>query len=109
MVCRESGWNFRMETASAHAKVPLMTTYLFENMMGSSYLGKGMRFLQRHGVRKFVSRTAEVMKQKANPQGDYGKYRLAVMPTPQELNRQRKETWDDMPLFPLWYLCIRRR
>lgn len=85
----------------ARAKVPLMTTYLFENMMGSSYLGKGMRFLQRHGVRKFVSRTAEVMKQKANPQGDYGKYRLAVMPTPQELNRQRKETWDDMPLFSI--------
>lgn len=84
-----------------YVKVPVVATYFFENMLGSSYLGKGMRFLQRHGVRKFASRTVEVMKQKANPQGDYGKYRLAVMPTPQELNRQREETWKEKPLFSI--------
>lgn len=84
-----------------YVKVPIVATYFFENMLGSSYLGKGMRFLQRHGIRKFASRTVEVMKQKANPQGDYGKYRLAVMPTPQELNRQRGETWKEKPLFSI--------
>ena len=84
-----------------YVKVPVVATYFFENMLGSSYLGKGMRFLQRHGIRKFASRTVEVMKQKANPQGDYGKYRLAVMPTPQELNRQREETWKEKPLFSI--------
>lgn len=82
-------------------KVPLVTTYIFENMMGSSYLGKGMRFLQRHGIRKFASRTVEVLKQKANPQGDYDKYRRAVMPTPQELDRQRGEVWKAKPLFSI--------
>lgn len=88
-------------TREVQLKVPLVTTYIFENVMGSSYLGKGMRFLQRHGIRKFASRTVEVLKQKANPQGDYEKYRRAVMPTPQELDRQRGEVWKSKPLFSI--------
>lgn len=82
-------------------KVPVVTTYFFENVMGSSYLGKGMRFLQRHGLKKFAARSIEVLKQRAKPQGDYDKYRRAVMATPQELDRQRKEQWEEKPLFSI--------
>lgn len=85
----------------ARVKVPIVTTYFFENVMGNSYLGKGMRFLQRHGLKKFLKRSIEVAKQRANPQGDYEKYRRAVMPGPEELDRQRKETWENGPFFSI--------
>lgn len=80
-------------------KIPVITTFLFENVLGSSYLGKGMRFWQRHGLKEFCTRTMQVVMQKSAPQGDYEKYRRAVMPTEEELNRQRQEKWDEKPLF----------
>jgi len=85
----------------SRVKVPVMTTFLFENVMGSSYLGKGMRFLQRHGMKEFCTRTMQVLMQKSAPQGDYEKYRRAVMPTEEELFRQRRENWREKPLFSI--------
>lgn len=85
----------------SRAKIPIVTTFLFENVMGSSYLGKGMRFLQRHGLKEFCTRTMQVLLQKSAPQGDYEKYRRAVNPTEEELNRQRKQNWENEPLFSI--------
>ena len=69
--------------------------------MGSSYLGKGMRFLQRHGFKEFCTRTIQVLAQKSASLGDYQKYRQAVAPTEEELLRQRQQTWDQKPLFSI--------
>lgn len=82
-------------------KVPVVSTYFFENMLGNSYLGKGARFLQRHGFKQFCTRTMQVVMQKSSPQGDYEKYRHAVMPTKEELERQRQECWEYEPLFSI--------
>ena len=82
-------------------RIPVVTTFLFENMMGSSYLGKGMRFLQRHGMKEFCTRTMQVLMQKSASQGDYEKYRQSVMPSEEELERQCKEIWDNKPLFSI--------
>ena len=85
----------------SRTKIPIVTTFLFENIMGSSYLGKGMRFLQRHGFKEFSARTMQVLLQKSAPQGDYEKYRRAVAPTEEQLNQQRKHRWDNQPLFSI--------
>ncbi len=82
-------------------RVPVMTTFLFENVMGSSYLGKGMRFLQRHGMKEFCTRTMQVLMQKSASQGDYEKYRRAVTPTEEEFARQRQADWQEKPLFSI--------
>lgn len=82
-------------------KVPVISTFLFENIMGSSYLGKGMRFLRQHGFKEFCTRTMQVLMQKSAPQGDYQKYRQAVMPTEEELERQRREQFAEGPLFSI--------
>ena len=82
-------------------KVPVVTTFLFENVMGSSYLGKGMRFLQRHGFKEFCTRTMQVLMQKSASQGDYDKFRQAIEPTEEELERQRKEQWQEEWLFSI--------
>lgn len=82
-------------------KVPVISTFLFENIMGSSYLGKGMRFLRQHGPKEFCARTVQVLLQKSAPQGDYEKYRRAVAPTEEELLRQREEQWEAGPLFSI--------
>lgn len=86
---------------STKTKVPVASTFLFENVMGSSYLGKGMRFLQRHGFKEFCTRTIQVLAQKSASLGDYQKYRQAVAPTEEELLRQRQQTWDQKPLFSI--------
>ncbi len=85
----------------SRAEIPVVSTFLFENVMGNSYLGKGMRFLNRHGFKEFCTRTMQVVLQKSAPQGDYEKYRRAVMPTEDELKRQRHEQWEGMPLFSI--------
>ena len=82
-------------------KVPIITTFLFENILGSSYLGKGARFLQRHGWKQFCTRTMQVVMQKSSLQGDYEKYRQAVMPTAEELKRQKQEKLEYRPLFSI--------
>ncbi len=95
----------RLEFASGNRKssvtVPVISTYLFENVMGSSYLGKGMRFLRQHGFKEFCTRAMQVLMQKSAPQGDYEKYRRAVMPTEEELERQRRESFAAGPLFSI--------
>lgn len=93
----------RLEFAGGNRKasvtVPVISTYLFENVMGSNYLGKGMRFLRQHGYKEFCTRAMQVLMQKSAPQGDYEKYRRAVMPAGDELEQQRKQQWKTMPLF----------
>ena len=86
---------------SSEVKVPVVSTFFFENMLGNSYLGKGARFLHQHGWKQFCTRTMQVLAQKSAPQGDYGKYRLAVAPTEEELSRQRKETFQYAPLISI--------
>lgn len=85
----------------SEVKVPVAYTFFFENMLGNSYLGKGVRFLHQHGWKQFCTRTMQVLAQKSAPQGDYGKYRLAVAPTEEELSRQRKETFQYAPLISI--------
>lgn len=85
----------------SEVKVPVVSTFFFENMLGNSYLGKGVRFLHQHGWKQFCTRTMQVLAQKSAPQGDYGKYRLAVAPTEEELSRQRKETFQYAPLISI--------
>lgn len=85
----------------SEVKVPVASTFFFENMLGNSYLGKGARFLHQHGWKQFCTRTMQVLAQKSAPQGDYGKYRLAVAPTEEELSRQRKETFQYAPLISI--------
>ena len=85
----------------SEVKVPVASTFFFENMLGNSYLGKGVRFLHQHGWKQFCTRTMQVLAQKSAPQGDYGKYRLAVAPTEEELSRQRKETFQYAPLISI--------
>ncbi|MCI9137260.1 MAG: glycosyltransferase, partial [Lachnospiraceae bacterium] len=82
-------------------RIPIVSTYLFENVMGNSYLGKGMRFLQHHGWKKFFIRSRQAVQEKLSPQGDYEKYRKAVSPDGRELERQRKEQFDSAPLFSI--------
>lgn len=95
----------RLEFAGGSRKssvtVPVISTYLFENILGSSYLGKGMRFLRQHGFKEFCTRAMQVLMQKSAPQGDYEKYRRAVMPTEEELERQRRESFANAPLFSI--------
>lgn len=91
----------RNESRKSHMQVPIVSTYLFENMMGNSYLGKGMRFLQHHGWKKFCIRSLQAVQEKLSPQGDYEKYRKAVSPDAKELERQRKERFEDSPLFSI--------
>ena len=86
---------------SSEVKVPVVSTFFFENMLGNSYLGKEARFLHQHGWKQFCTRTMQVLAQKSAPQGDYGKYRLAVAPTEEELSRQRKETFQYAPLISI--------
>ncbi len=83
------------------AKVPIASTFLLENVLGSSYLGKGARFLQRHGFLEFCKRTAQVLTHRAAPQGDYERYRLAVMPSTEDLARQRQEKMEWCPLISI--------
>lgn len=85
----------------SEVKVPVASTFFFENMLGNSYLGKGARFLQQHGWKQFCTRTMQVLAQKSAPQGDYGKYREAVAPTEEELSRQRKENFPYAPLISI--------
>lgn len=85
----------------SEVKVPVVSTFFFENMLGNSCLGKGVRFLHQHGWKQFCTRTMQVLAQKSAPQGDYGKYRLAVAPTEEELSRQRKETFQYAPLISI--------
>ncbi|TGY95789.1 glycosyltransferase family 2 protein [Petralouisia muris] len=83
---------------TSRVKVPIVSTFFFENMLGNSYLGKGARFLQHHGWKQFCARTMQVIAQKSTPQGDYEKYRQAVAPTEEELKRQRNEQFAYAPL-----------
>ncbi len=85
----------------SEVKVPVVSTFFFENMLGNSYFGKGARFLHQHGWKQFCTRTMQVLAQKSAPQGDYGKYRLAVALTEEELSRQRKETFQYAPLISI--------
>ncbi len=85
----------------SQVKVPIVSTFFFENVLGNSYLGKGARFLQRHGFKQFCTRTMQVLAKKAVPQGDYEKYRQAVMPTKEELEKQRKEVFSPALLFSI--------
>ncbi|MCI8483810.1 MAG: glycosyltransferase family 2 protein [Lachnospiraceae bacterium] len=80
-------------------KVPVASTFFFENMLGNSYMGKGMRFLQRHGWKKFLIRTNQAVKQKFSPQGDYEAYRKAAAPSKEELEKQRREEFAEDLLF----------
>ncbi len=82
-------------------KIPIVTTFLLENALGSSYLGKGARFLRQHGFRQFCARAMQVVAQRSAPQGDYAKYRRAVAPTAEELERQRREELAYQPLFSI--------
>lgn len=85
-------------TRASQVKVPVVSTFFFENMLGNSYLGKGARFLQHHGWKQFCARTMQVLAQKSTPQGDYEKYRQAVTPSREELDRQRREQFAYAPL-----------
>ncbi len=85
-------------TRVSQVKVPVVSTFFFENMLGNSYLGKGARFLQHHGWKQFCARTMQVLAQKSTPQGDYEKYRQAVAPSREELDRQRREQFAYAPL-----------
>lgn len=85
-------------TRASQVKVPVVSTFFFENMLGNSYLGKGARFLQHHGWKQFCARTMQVLAQKSTPQGDYEKYRQAVAPSREELDRQRREQFVYAPL-----------
>lgn len=85
-------------TRASQVKVPVVSTFFFENMLGNSYLGKGARFLQHHGWKQFCARTMQVLAQKSTPQGDYEKYRQAVAPSREELDRQRREQFAYAPL-----------
>lgn len=85
----------------SEVKVPVVSTFFFENMLGNSYLGKGARFLHQHGWKQFCTRTMQVLAQKSASQGDYGKYRLAVAPTEEELSRQWKENFQYAPLISI--------
>ena len=82
-------------------KIPVFSTFFFENAMGSGYAGKGIRFLRKHGFRAFWIRTMQILMKKGPSQGDYEKYRRAVMPSPEELARQRQEEWKEKPLFSI--------
>lgn len=98
-----SGVHLELSNGSrrSQVKVPIVSTFFFENMLGNNYLGKGARFLQRHGWKQFCTRTMQVLAKKAAPQGDYEKYRQAVTPGKEDLEKQKRETFSLAPLFSI--------
>ena len=65
---------------------------------------KGLRYLKHFGPKEFFIRLRERMEPEEVP---YGPWYAAYVPTPEELDKQRKRTFRDAPVFSVVVPCFR--
>ncbi|MEY8516563.1 glycosyltransferase family 2 protein [Lachnospiraceae bacterium 29-84] len=81
-------------------KVPVVSTFVSEQVIGHGIVGRGIRFFQHYGFRPFLARTMEIAMRKPSSQGDYGRFFEEMKPTQETLRKQEQEalTWEERPL-----------
>ncbi|MDD3615913.1 MAG: glycosyltransferase family 2 protein [Lachnospiraceae bacterium] len=77
-------------------EVALGTVTILANKVGR-YYNKGVRYIKTHGISAFSGKVLQKVKSKKNPPVSYTKWLPKHMPTKQELERQKNETFANQP------------
>lgn len=75
--------------------IHLNTEKLIARAGTDSNIGKGLRYLDRHGVKTFLKRAVDKIQEKH--EDDYETYRMKVRPSEKELAAQKEETFAVAP------------
>lgn len=78
-----------------HAPIHLNTEKLIAKAGADSTIGKGLRYLDRHGVKTFLKRAADKLHEKQ--EDNYETYRMKVRPTEKEFQAQREKKFAVAP------------
>lgn len=91
----------RSGNRNSNINIPVLLNKVLEKMPGGIMAGKGVRFLQKYGWKSFIRRAGEKVFTARFTQNNYESYRKAVGPGEAVLEEQRKETFENQPLFSI--------
>ncbi|MFP3153689.1 glycosyltransferase [Lachnospiraceae bacterium ZAX-1] len=97
----ELGVQIKAGEKESKYRVPVLLQVSVKEGISNRYIGKGIRFFQRHGLVLALRRIFEIVSSKYFSSTAYEKYQKAEMPDRYHLEKQQRECFLYQPLFSI--------